>query len=432
MTKNEICSLIIQTIKDYLSTPSRLDLFKASNHFVRKRLLSMLHVIMYLFFSSKASMATNLTNIRREFCSFTTFPKKISKQAISYARQWINPILFKELFNISVDTFYNNLTIRKLWHGFHIYAIDGSRFELPNSKKNFDEFGELFNSHNPDVKFTQALASMVYDVLDDYIVHATINRYLSSERDAAIRHLETLKSLDIFKDSIVIFDRGYYSKAMFHYCVEHGYYCVMRLKEGLNLSKSVGKKRHDIITILPGDPKTGEKDIDIRVISVKLDSGEYEYLATNIFDKSITSAMFRELYFLRWPCETKYLELKERLQIEDFNGATPIAIVQEFFINLLLSNLSALIKASADDAISEKSRPSNKYRYQSNRAFIIGQMKLSLPKMLFGLSPVSPCLEDILNDACLNKSQIQPGRKFKRKSKKDNKRTHFRNRKPCF
>lgn len=60
----------------------------------------------------------------------------------------------------------------------------------------------------------------------------------------------------------------------------------------------------------------------VRVISVKLDSSEYEYLVTNIFDKSFTVQMFRHLYFLRWPCETKYLELKERLQIEDFNGAT--------------------------------------------------------------------------------------------------------------
>lgn len=432
MTKKEICNLIIESIKDYLSTPSRLDLFKAKNHFVRKRILTMLHVIIYLFFSSKASMATNLANIKRELSSLAIFPKKVSKQAISYARQWISPLLFVELFNISIDLYYKNIAERKLWYGLHVFAIDGSRFELPNSKNNFEEFGELFNSHNPNVKFTQALASIVYDVLDDYIVHASLNRYLSSERDAALKHLNTLEALDIYKDSVIVFDRGYYSKDMFRYCVEHGHYCVMRLKEGINLSKAVGKKHHDIITTLEGDAKSGTKDIKIRVISVKLDSGEYEYLATNIFDKSFTSAMFRELYFLRWPCETKYLELKEKLQIEEFNGATPVAITQEFYINLLLSNLSALMKASADDMISENSKSSNRYRYQSNRAFIIGQMKLLLPKMFFGLSPVSSCLEDILSDASLNKSQIQPGRKFKRKSKKDNKRTHFRNRKTCF
>lgn len=39
----------------------------------------------------------------------------------------------------------------------------------------FDYFGELFNTHHPKEKYTQATASVVYDVLDDYIVHASIN-----------------------------------------------------------------------------------------------------------------------------------------------------------------------------------------------------------------------------------------------------------------
>ena len=86
MTKKEICSKIVETIKDYLSTPSRLDAFKAKNRFVRKRLLTIIHVIMYLLFSNRASMDTNLSNIKRKLCDITTFPKEITKQAISHAR----------------------------------------------------------------------------------------------------------------------------------------------------------------------------------------------------------------------------------------------------------------------------------------------------------------------------------------------------------
>ena len=205
----------------------------------------------------------------------------------------------------------------------------------------------------------------------------------------------------------------------------------MRIKDSIGFAKKAGKKNADIIDHLHGDPKEGTDDVKVRVISVMLESGEYEYLVTNIFDKSFTIQMFRRLYFLRWPCETKYLELKERLQIEDFNGATTTAILQEFYIGLLLSNLSALIKGSADEVIDATSNPKNKYRYQSNRSFILGQMKLQLPKMIFGIAPLSE-IDNILNDACIAKSQIQPFRKFKRKSKKDNKRTHFKNRKPAF
>ena len=166
------------------------------------------------------------------------------------------------------------------------------------------------------------------------------------------------------------------------------------------------------------------------MISVKLDSGEYEYLATNIFDESFTVQMFKELYFLRWPVETKYLELKERIQIEDFNGATSVSIVQEFYIGLLLSNLSALIKASADDEIEANRNPSCKWRYQSNRSFIIGQMKKLLPLMILGSLTIS-AIDDIFYAACREKSQIQPGRKRKPK-RIEKKRTHFRNKKPAF
>lgn len=432
MTKKEICAKIVETIKDYLSTPSRLVAFKAKNRFVRNRVLTIIHVIAYLLFSNPPSMATNLSNIKRELCKTIDFPKKITRQAISHARQGISPLLFTEFFNLSVDIFYENIQERKTWHGLHVFAIDGSKLELPNSKDLFKHFGELFNVHNPKEKYTQALASIVYDVLDDYIVHASINKYLASERDAALEHLKNLEELGIYKDSVVIFDRGYYSEKMFRYCVSLGHYCVMRLKSNINLSKRAGNRNADIITYLEGNSKEGTEDIKIRVISVKLDSGEYEYLATNIFDESFTIQMFRRLYFKRWPIELKYLELKDRLQIEDFNGATTTSVIQEFYISLLLSNLSALIKGSADEEIKINDNPKNKFRYQSNRSFIVGQMKLLFPQMVFGLVPICPSIEDIHFDACREKSQIQPGRKFKRKAKKDNKRTHFKNRKPSF
>ena len=430
MTKKEICSKIVEAIKDYLSTPSRLDEFKAKNRFVRKRLLTIIHVIMYLLFSNRSSMASNLSNIKRELCKITTFPQEITKQAISHARQGISPLLFVELFNLSVDIFYRNISVRKTWNGLHVFAIDGSKIELPNSKELFENFGEMFNTHKPEEKYAQALASIVYDVLDDYIVHASLNRFLAPEREAALEHLQNLEALGIYKDSVVVFDRGYYSESMFRYCVEHGHYCVMRIKDCIGLAKKAGKRNADITWFLPGSPKHGTEDIKIRVISVKLDSGEYEYLVTNIFDKSYTIQMFRRLYFLRWPCETKYLELKERIQIEDFNGATTTSIMQEFYISLLHSNLSALIKGSADDVIDATNNPKNKYRYQSNRAFIIGQMQRMLPKMIFGFEPLS-CIDDIFFDACREKSQLQPWRKYKRK-RVEKRRTHFRNRKPAF
>ena len=184
MNRKDICKNIIQSIYEYITSPDKLEPHREKNHFVRKRKLSLYHVIMYLLFSSKASMFQNLARIRSELGT-VDFPD-ISKQALSKARQFINPSLFKELYYLSVDLFYKLIPSRKLWNGYHLFAIDGSKIELPNSKSNFDFFGEMFGYPDPERRFTMGLASVVYDVLDDYVVHASFHRYLASERAAAL------------------------------------------------------------------------------------------------------------------------------------------------------------------------------------------------------------------------------------------------------
>ena len=311
----------------------------------------MYHVIVYLFYTSKQAMNINISNIRMDLPELD-FPK-VSKQAVSKARQGIIPSLFQDLFTLSVDIFYKSIDKRKRWRDrFHIYAVDGSRISLPNSKSNFENYSEMFSKKNPKRRWSMALCSVIYDVCNDFIVHGLLKNYLGSERHAALQHCKDLESLNLFDNSILIFDRGYYSEDMFRYFSEKGYLCVMRLRDKYKLSRQC---TGDNVLVLYGDPKKGTADINVRVISVKLDGGETEYLATSVFDSLLTAEDFRELYFMRWPIEQKYGELKNQFMMEEFSGATSTSIEQEFFINLLLSNLAALIKASADEMIEKKS-----------------------------------------------------------------------------
>ena len=426
MNRIDICKNIIQSIKEYITTPGKLEPHRAKNHFVRKRKLSLFQVIMYLLYTSKASMFQNLSRIREDLENLD-FPD-ISKQALSKARQFINPALFKELYYLSVDLFYKQLPSRKLWNGYHLFAIDGSKIELPNSKSNFEFFGEMFGYPDPNRRFTMGLGSIVYDVLDDYIVHASFQRYLASERSAALEHLHNLEDLNIYQNSVVIFDRGYYSEDMFRYCVKHQHLCLMRLKQNYNIAK---KCSGDIITVLPGNEKDRTEDTKIRVIEVILNDGTKEYLATNLFDSHISQQMFRELYFYRWPVETKYKELKSRLAIEEFSGATTTSVLQEFYINVLLSNLSSLIKNQVDEEIQITAKSTNKYRYQANRAFIIGRIKTIVPKILCNLFDLS-VIDRLYKESLRCRSQIMPERTFRRKKNKAIGRTHFNNKKVAF
>lgn len=125
MNRTDICKNIIQSIKEYITTPEKLEPHRAKNHFIRKRKLSLFQVIMYLLYTSKASMFQNLSRIREDLGSLD-FPD-ISKQALSKARQFINPALFKEstiyqliysissshLVNFGMDIIYLPLMVLK-------------------------------------------------------------------------------------------------------------------------------------------------------------------------------------------------------------------------------------------------------------------------------------------------------------------------------
>lgn len=426
MNRIDICKKIVQSIQDYITTPEKLEAHRVKKRFVRKRKLSMLHIILFLFYSSKLPLFRNLANICEDL-STLDFPT-VSKQAFSKARQFISPSLFKEFFYLSVDLFYKLLPSRKQWNGYHIFAIDGSKIELPNSKSNFEFFGEMFGHPDPNRRFTMGLASIVYDVLDDYIVHASLHEYLSSERAIALEHLRSLEALNIYQNSVVIFDRGYYSEAMFRYCVEHQHLCLMRLKENYSLAK---KCTGDMISILPGNAKAGTEDIKIRIVEVLLDNGTKEYLATNVFDPTITQSMFQELYFYRWPIELKYRELKGMLSLEEFIGATTTSVFQEFYIKILLSNLSSLIKNQADEELNITAKSSNKHRYQSTRSSIVGGIKRDFPRILCCICTLAQ-IDIIYAEALKCQSEVTPNRKFERKKNKAIGRTHFNNRKPAF
>ena len=111
MNSLSICREILQKISKLIHSESFLESHRVKNRFIRKGLLTMTHIIVYLLYTSKQSMSINLSNIQLELPELK-FPK-VTKQAVSKARQGILPSLFKELFEISVDTYYNSIDHQK-------------------------------------------------------------------------------------------------------------------------------------------------------------------------------------------------------------------------------------------------------------------------------------------------------------------------------
>ena len=118
-------------------------------------------------------------------------------------------------------------------------------------------------------------------------------------------------------------------------------------------------------------------------MKLELPTGETEVLVTNVGRNPFKKSEFMELYFKRWPIETKYTTLKNKLKLENFSGRTLISVQQDFYATMFLSNLVAISKVIADESIQEMNREKNlMYDYQVNESMLIGHLKNRLVKCL--------------------------------------------------
>lgn len=72
---------------------------------------------------------------------------KILKQGYLQQRKYLNPEVFFYLHDEYLTDFYNSSEL-KLWNGFLLLVIDGSKAEIPNSAENREHFGKSNNQHS--------------------------------------------------------------------------------------------------------------------------------------------------------------------------------------------------------------------------------------------------------------------------------------------
>ena len=170
----------------------------------------------------------------------------------------------------------------------------------------------------------------------------------------------------------------------------------------------------------------------MRVLKFSLEANITEILITNIFDEDFTVADFKELYFKRWGIEVKYNEIKNKLQIENFTGETPIAIEQDFYATMHLVNIVALAKMDANEIIEEEYKDKNlKYEYKVNTNILIAKLKNTLIMMISTNNPWKRrhMLRYIGTEIEKNAMLIRPYRSFKRKVRRETRKVNILNKK---
>ena len=323
-----------------------------------------------------SNVKRNLTSGLRSFLSrMHSEVEDCTKQAFSQGRLRINPEAFRILLNAVRDQFYEKADYR-LWHGFRVNAIDGSRCNLPYSEALVEKYG-IQKSSGEQV---QALASCLYDVLNMIILDAELSAHNANERYLASRHINHLKQIKEEIKDLLLFDRGYPSGELLQKIQNDGLFYVMRC------SSAFCQKIH-----LSGDDQVIEhkfnklpNPIRMRFVKVWLDDETPEILVTNIFDSDVSAKEFQELYHLRWEIETNYGTMKSKLMLEDFSGKTDIAVQQDFLATAVIVNLLGVLHYDNRDEIEalQAEKPDRKYKYKQNMNYTIGLYRDNLIELL--------------------------------------------------
>ena len=322
--------------------------------FIRNRKVGFVDVVSMMMNLMKKSLQLELDDF------LDRFKKDVgtyTKQSFSDARHRICPTVFKKLNNQFLNMYYNG--DYNTYKNYRLLAIDGSKIQLPNNNETRREFGFIHNNHE-HFEIAQALASTLFDVENGIVISSILEHCESSERGLAKKNIEEMLELDKQINNLILFDRGCPSFDFISYLEENNQKYVMRVKNGSFREIFETNSDDEIVTIkiTPSRKKhlkqqgievEVDASITMRVIKVVLSTGEIETLITNISSEEISHTEMKDLYFKRWGIETKYDELKNKFEIENFSGKSIIAVKQDFHAVAFLANIASVI---AEDAMS--------------------------------------------------------------------------------
>ena len=127
--------------------------------------------------------------------------------------------------------------------------------------------------------------------------------------------------------------------------------------------------------------------VKVRVVKIQFSDGTIEHLITNLFEPDITLDDFKWLYGKRWSIESKYNDVKNKLEIENFTGYSPDTVLQDVYATLFLATLAGALEYDLHEEIeAAHSSPENKYAYKMNVSMTISELKRTVVEMLVATS----------------------------------------------
>lgn len=384
--------------------------------FTRKRKLPFVSLVSFMLGGIKRSIQKELIDFIQEHTSH----KNVTKSAFCQQRVKLKPEAFVELNKVLTDEFYiDNEYVTH--HGMRLLCIDGSTLELPRS----EEIIQTFGVNNEENMIPMSRISTMYDPLNNIIIDGKMESNFCDEYSLAVMMLENIK-----KNDLVVLDRGYGARWLFYLLQHMKAHYIIRVQHNFGADVDSfwdSNETERIIEVkeLPTKSKMKLKKLGydfkpfkFRLVKVVLDNGEIEVLATSLLNsEKFDSKFLKETYELKWGIEVNYNHLKNHIELGNFTGYSVQVVRQDFFANILLANIQALLVRDAQEEMNKKNEDKElKYEYKINKNLSLGFLKERVVDILLSNKP--DYFQDLKELFQIEPVPIRNGRQFPREKQR--------------
>jgi hypothetical protein len=364
----------------------------------------------------------------------------VSASSLCEAKQKLPETIFIELNN-AILSYQKVTTSQQTWCGHNIFAVDGSKINLPH-----ELLLEGYRAPNKGQYYPQGLMSTVYHLGSGLIHDCVLSK--RSERHCVISHMDTLS-----KNDVLVLDRGYFSYLVLHQAREKNVHLICRLPLGVmnkEIKDFLGSNLDDIVieysptasvksTIKKQGYNLDYKPIKLRLIKYKINDEIY-ICATTLTGKQYLVSEFSRVYHGRWGIEELYKISKEFIDVEDFHSKTERGVKQELYAHALLINIARIFESEANKQLppppsniskgTEENKSEIKGNYWQGIFGEIQKIKINfkncllvigrfIEQLLISLEEKKESwLSKILGSISRVRQKIRPGRHYPRQSKK--------------
>jgi Transposase DDE domain len=393
----------------------------------RTRCLTFEKVALLILQGHHLPLQNNLNQFYTAMGEVTAVP---TASAYCQARQKLKPELFLYLNRLVASGFYQlygdddpghtAVPLRK-WQGHRVLAVDGTRWNVPDTPQNREQFAVQTNQFDPQ-GCVQAHGSVLYDVLNDIGLCAVLDKPQAEKEFIFVHYLEDTRVGDV-----IVLDRGYADYAVMAFCKRHRREFVIRMTRS-SLSAvnafwaSTAREQIIEVAVSRGQQRFVREQglpevLRLRLVKVPLDNGEMEVLATSLLDtRQYKQEEFGQVYAWRWGVETYLDRLKNIFEIERFSGQGAQQIQQDFYGVLFLSSLESVLSKSAQAQLAQESHKRHcRYARQVNRSVSCSALLDHIMELLMDSDKsVAQTVEELHHLFQTNPLPRRPGRRFTR------------------